>query len=128
MGKFGDVAILATKLLHEGKVSSPVEGWEVAVREVFPASASSQEKGCPKCAYLGLCEEGIVIGVPPGKYCGSVKNKGYSLKAVSFLKHTPHKATDAQTLWYQIMRGERKVHNHQMEVVLSLWNEGLLIT
>lgn len=37
--------------------------YEKAVEEVFPNSKSSQEKSCPKNAFLGLCEEGLVKGI-----------------------------------------------------------------
>lgn len=30
-------------------------------------------------------------------------------------------------LWLLVMRGEWKTPNHQMEVVLALWNDGLIV-
>ena len=43
-------------------------------KEVFMDSKSSQEKGCPKSAFLGLCEEGFIKEISKGKYTSSVKN------------------------------------------------------
>jgi len=127
MGKYGNAAIMATKLVRVGRVSSPNEAWELAVVEIFPNSKSSQEKGCPKGAYLGLCEDGFIVGIPKGNYCRSIKNKAYALKAVSLLKQSSSTAQNEETLWRQVMEGEAKVSNHQMDVVLSLWHEGLII-
>ena len=36
--------------------------------EVFPTQESSRKKGCPQSAFLGLCEDGYVKGIPQGRY------------------------------------------------------------
>ena len=126
MGKYGTTALIATKLFQDGKVSSPNEAWELATAEIFPNSKSSQKKGCPKGAYLGLCEEGVIVGVPRGNYCRSQKNKGYALQAVSLLMQSPNRSPSEESLWRLVMEGVEKVSNHQMDVVLSLWHGGLI--
>jgi len=126
MGKYGNAAVMATKLYHEGLAPSPNNAWEMAVAKIFLASKSSQEKGCPRGAYLGLCESGAVSGIPAGSYCRSEKNKGYALKALSLLKQDPTLSHNEKTLWHLVMEREDKTPNHQMDVVNSLWNAGLI--
>jgi hypothetical protein len=126
MGKYGDAAINATKLLLTGHENSPPEAWFSVVRTIFPKSISSQQKGCPKNAYLGLCEEGLIKGVPPGKYTRSSKNKCYAIDAVKLLKQEPTLADDQELLWSKVVRGERKKPNNQMDIVIALWKNDLI--
>lgn len=128
MGKYGDAAVMATKLCRERKALSPNSAWEMAVEKVFPSSESSRVKGCPRGAYLGLCESGAVSGIPDGGYCRSEKNKKYALKALALLRQEPKLSQNAETLWHRVMEGEQKVSNHQMDVVISIWNAGFICT
>jgi hypothetical protein len=128
MRKYGRAAVLATKLITEGFARDPLEAWRKATVEIFPDSPSSQEKGCPKGAYLGLCEEGLVQGVRPGEYTTSKENKGYALKAVELLGMNPSLAKDEDLLWSKVLQGENKTPNSQMDVVISLWTLGLINT
>src|SRR5687767_12681354 len=84
MQQYGEVAISAAELTRTAGVP-PAEAWERAVQTIFPQSASLQEKSCPRGAYLGLCEEGLVVGVPAGSYTQSSNNKGYAVRAVDLL-------------------------------------------
>jgi len=126
MGKYGEAAVLATQLYQAGSVHSPKEAWENAVKKMFPNSASSQKKSCPRGAYLGLCQDGLVRRIPPGQYARSVKNKHYAVEAVSLLATKPYVAWDEDALWAEVMKGETKVHNSQMDVVLGLWKGQML--
>ncbi len=124
MGKYGKTAEMAANLLHTNKVSDPVKAWKIAVAEVFPNSKSSQEKGCPRSTFLGLCEDGYVIGAQPGNYTRSEKNKAYALKAVSLLKNDPE--LDAKALWQLVIDNTDKQPNSQMDVVTTLWKNKLI--
>jgi hypothetical protein len=75
MGKYGETAKIAVALISENPFISPVDAWEAAVARVFPSSESSRKKSCPKGAFQGLCEEGMVAGVNPGNYTRSLKTK-----------------------------------------------------
>ena len=59
MGSYGEVAVKAVDLVTAKNLTAP-EAWKVAAKTVFPQSAASQEKGCPKGAFLGLCAAGIL--------------------------------------------------------------------
>lgn len=124
MGKYGKSAELAANLLISNKISNPIEAWEYAVAEVFPDSESSRAKGCPRSTFLGLCEDGYIIGVEEGSYTRSEKNKSYALKAVSLLNINPE--LNAKSLWRLVIDGADKQHNSQMDVVMTLWNAKLI--
>jgi hypothetical protein len=126
MGKYGETARRALKLLGEGKVEFPVEAWRFSAREVFPGRKAAQEKSCPRGAFLGLCEEGLLYGVSRGTYTKSRDNKRYALEAVRLLNEDPAYSSDRAALWKAIMKGETKVENSQLDVVLALWNKGLI--
>lgn len=127
MGKYGNAAIKATKLMRSGRGVDPQEAWNIAVTEVFPTQMASRKKGCPRGAYLGLCEEGLVHGVKPGHYTTSKKNKGYALEALKTLTENPSIVNDHRLLWKKVMKGAEKVENNQMDVVTSLFQRGYLV-
>ena len=125
MNSYGKAAIRAVQLYENGLVESPVEAWKQATTEIFDR-ISSRVKGCPKDTFLGLCKEGLVQGIPAGNYTWSRKNKKYAVEAVAILKQRPSLASSPSQLWYEVMQGEFKQHNSQMNVVTALWKQGLL--
>lgn len=127
MTRYGDAAIRAVALIRNGDKESPIRAWDTAIAEAFPQSKSSREKGCPRSAFLGLCESGRVKGVPAGTYTRSKKNKEYALIAMDLLKQNPALASDLSLLWNRVLAGESKAPNHQMAVVSALWTANLLL-
>ena len=125
-GDYGNAAVRAVTLCTGAGALSPREAWDLATSEIFGARTPSQIKGCPRDAFLGLCEDGAVIGIPRGRYCRSVKNKRYAADAIALLQTEPSLTSDPKALWRRVMRGEKKVHNGQMDVVVGLWKAGLL--
>lgn len=75
MKKYGQAAVDAVLLLHQYMGMHPAEAWETATLNVFKKGAAAQKKGCPKNAFLGLCEEGLVKGIPAGHYCYKKRSK-----------------------------------------------------
>lgn len=69
---YGKCAVKSVEL--NNSFPSPMEAWEKVAFVLFD-SESSQEKGCPKNTFLGLCEEGLVKGISKGNYTKSVKIK-----------------------------------------------------
>jgi hypothetical protein len=124
--KFGDAAIAAVQMVTSGVERHAPDAWRAAVHCVFPDSDSSRTKGCPRGAFLGLCEEGFVKGVPGGSYTRSKLNKQYALDAVLLLRKRPALVSDPGTLWQQVVGGAEKVHNSQMDVVVTLWSQGFV--
>jgi alcohol dehydrogenase class IV len=111
MGNYGRIAVNAAKNID--KYGSPESAWEKASCEVFAHGCSSQKKCCPKKAFLGL-------------YGGTGKNAEYAQAAVKYLKEHPGADIKPNELWEIVMNGVKKIHNSQMDVVISLYEEGLI--
>lgn len=126
MGKYGKAAIRARDLLKAEGLLDPPAAWNKAVSEVFPDSPSSQEKGCPRGVFLGLCSDGWICGVPSGPYTRSKDNRRYAVEAVKVLSLKPSLVDLPDQLWAEVMQGEEKVENSQMDVVISLWKAGAI--
>jgi hypothetical protein len=102
---------------------NPIESWKIAVKDF--ASESSKTKPCPKNTFLGLCEAGLVKGIPKGNYTKSIKNKEYALKAVTILKQNKEIKFSPKELWEKLELGNKR-SNSQMDVVLALWEHGFI--
>lgn len=127
MQSFGRVAVRAANLYACGEATSPQKAWRTACDEAFPHSASMREKCCPKAAFLGLCEEGLVKEIPPGRYTRSRENKAYAIRAAAILVREPAvRAGGSRVLWNRVIGSGSKIHNSQMDVVLALHDRGLL--
>tara|TARA_B110000908_G_C10125653_1_gene389720 strand:+ start:162 stop:539 length:378 start_codon:yes stop_codon:yes gene_type:complete len=119
--EYGVVAIEAAK-----EKGSPKDNWLKEVQKAFFASESSKTKPCPKNIFLGLCETGFVKGIPKGNYTKSIKNKKYAIKAVTVLKQNTQTTLSPKELWDKLeLRAIRS--NSQMDVVLALWEHGLIV-
>jgi hypothetical protein len=127
MANYGDAAVRAANLAREQRLT-PEDAWRRAMGATFPNSVASQVKSCPKGAFLGLCEEGLVRGIPRGDYTRSQMNKQYAVNAVRALRRTPSLANDRSALWLASLGSEGvKQHNGQMDVVAALWTSGLIL-
>lgn len=119
---YGRVAILAAILCREG--TPPDDAWRTAAAQVFPDAPESRKKSCPRDAFLGLAEEGLIAGVSAGSYTRSRKNKRYALDALAALEADRTLVTSRRRLWWKVMQDQDKQHNGQMDVVLALWGNG----
>lgn len=122
MGIFGKIAVRAVELIQSGLVQDPEGAWEKGAME-FSRSESTQNKGCPRDSFLGLCEEGMVKGVPPGTYTRSKKNKQYAVSAVRLLAKSESLPTKSE-LWAKITD---TAHQGQLDVAYELWQRDLII-
>ncbi len=128
MSKYGIAAVEAVGLYRQGESESPEEAWEKATAKAFGAGTESQRKACPRGAFLGLCEEGLIEGIKPGQYTRSQKNKKYAINAIRALRKDPTLSNNLNALWNTVLGGASKQHNSQMDVVIALWNEKLIRT
>ena len=126
MNLYGKTAVKAVELFaytHDIK-----KAWTEAVQE-FTNSHSARVKGCPKNTFFGLCYAGQIRGIsiqpPQGK---KSKNAEYAILAIHLLKKDMSWANKKAELWAEIQKiiGEEKKHNNQLDVVIALWNEGLI--
>jgi hypothetical protein len=123
--KYGEAALLATRMETYGKAITPQQRWQEATKKLYPTSPSAQRKGGPRFAFLSLCEAGLVKGIPAGQYAPSNKDKAYALRAVALLSAGTHKTVT--NLWAEVTDGEAIPHNSQMDVVLALWKNDLIV-
>ncbi len=124
---FGLAAVIATENIQRG-LRSPIKAWQEACKQVFPQSGESQKKSCPKCAFLGLCQAGHVVGVPTGRYTRSQLNARYATEAAEIIGRSPALNLDKEALWKRVQMGGGRtpVHNGQLDVVLALHQRGYL--
>ena len=125
MSRYSELACLAVELVRTG--ASVPDAWQEAALHIFPTQPASRVKGCPRCAFLGLAEEGFIKGVPKGSYTNSRSNKTYALEALTILRKSPKLSDDPEKLWRRVMAGVDKQHNQQMNVVVGLWRNGDII-
>jgi len=96
------------------------------MEKLYPTSPTARKKGCPRGAYLGLCEEGMVKGIPPGHYTSPKDNKAYAVRAVALLAEG-RQSWSTSALWHAVTNDPEKLHNSQMDVVMALWKNGLIV-
>ena len=129
--KYGEVAIEATKYIQATR-EDPEKAWNKFAEEIFGTGSSGAKKTCPRNAYLGLCADGLVVGVPEKDHNSDENpNKIYAVQAVRMLcadssleKLTPKK------LWDKVMENIEygpDNHNNQIDVVVALWHEGMIV-
>jgi hypothetical protein len=130
MNKYGQIAINTVQLLQANGSSTYELAWNEAASQIFRKGTSSYDKSCPKNAFVGLCETGLVRGVSIENAVESEsklqKNKEYAIRAVELLKANPQLAANKNSLWEVVMNGVVKQHNAQMDVVLALWEKDLI--
>ena len=130
MGQYGRVAVAATKYIQKTSCI-PEDAWNRAAWEII-SSKESADKVCPRCAYLGLCEDGRVVGVPEGDYTSSYKNKAYAIIALDLLREGF--SGNKTALWMETQHRFREQEHEEpagsdqgeMDVVLALWRKGLV--
>jgi hypothetical protein len=122
--RYGEAALMAARDSSVG--ISPARRWQSAMEKVYPTRVSAQKKGGPRGAFLGLCEEGLVKGIPAGQYTTPTDNKAYAVQAAALLIEGTRKWSISE-LWRAVSDDPETAHNSQMDVVLALWKNGLIV-
>jgi hypothetical protein len=122
--RYGEAAILAAQQGASG--SNPMARWESALEKLYPTSPVARKKNGPRGAFLGLCEEGLVKDIPPGDYSSSKTDKAYAVRAAALLKEAAQHWSKS-ALWHEVTGHAPKQENGQIDVVLALWNNGLIV-
>ncbi len=123
--RYGEGALMAARMETYGKAMTPGDRWAQAMKTLYPTSEKAQRKTAPKGAFLGLCEAGLVQGIPPGKYGATMDNKNYAIAATALLAAGTHKSVSA--LWAEVTQGDGTEHQSQMDIVMALWKNGLIV-
>src|SRR5476651_596762 len=117
--KYGEAALMAARQQYSAG-ANPVDRWESAMEKLYPTSPIARKKGCPRGAFLGLCEEGLVKGIPPGQYTKSRDDKAYAVRAAGLLAEGTQNWS-ISALWRAVTDDSEEAHNSQMDVVMALW-------
>lgn len=125
--KYGQAAKVAAQLLLAREEIAPRAAWTRAVAKIFQDSLSSRNKGCPRSSFLALCEFGAIKNVPKGAYTSSVENKRYMDRALRALFADPSLLHNEKRLWQITTNNSGIVPNGQIEVLTTLWQEGLVL-
>lgn len=126
MSMYGQAAVEAVRLFTSSEVAlTPKDAWVKAIAR-FTESQSSRDEVCPRSAFLGLCEAGLIKGIPAGTYTQSKENKEYAIKALKLLLQDPKLADDPQSLWSTV--AGKKAQHGQMAIAISLLENGLIHT
>jgi hypothetical protein len=122
--RYGQAAILAAQQASNG--ANPEALWEDALEKLYPTSPVARKKNGPRGAFLGLCEEGLVKGIPTGDYSSSKDNKAYAVRAVALLT-AAEQHWSRSALWQAVTDGVDRTETGQIDVVLALWNKDLIV-
>ena len=113
-------------MLHGRTDVNPRVAWELAI-SAQTKSEYSRRKNCPRDAYLGLCEAGLVSGISPGRYGPRDNINGrHAIDACQILRSEPDILNDKKALWEKIGEPRAKNENGQLDVVVTLWRNRLI--
>ena len=132
MGKYGTTAVLAVQLVRAGCKSAD-EAWRTVASDVFASAPQARVKACPREAFLGLCQAGLIRGVPANSCTQASRspNRVYATTAVRLLVADPDLSQGSKAVfWRRVMKelgtDAKKKPNDQLDVVLSLWERRLI--
>ena len=125
MGMYGRAATRAARMLEQGSPANPESAWDRAIaRET--RSSESRRKSCPRGAFLELCSAGVIEGCQAQRSLSLGANGEYALRILKVLRADEELVSDRERLWSIAVRREKKRENGQVDVVVSLWKEGLI--
>ncbi len=120
MTKYAKAAITTAKRCQGSAKPNIKAEWLKVIQEL-----KAYDEGCPRCAFIGLCEEGMVVGIPRDNYglqAGN-KNKHYAVAAARLILdgHYP----DQKAIWHKVT--DKRIQPHeQVGIVIALHVNGLL--
>lgn len=126
MGIFGKTAIDAVEFMKNNITCTSKDAWQKFI-VLNTSSEESQKKGCSRLAFMGLCEEGYILGIPASSTKTISKNSKYATQAAKYLiDYKPQKIT-IKELWQKIEEPKPLNENGQMQIVIALWQKDLLV-
>ena len=132
MTKIGRVAVRAQILASGGL--HPVEAWIGSLDEFYVGAQllNQLQHTCPKWAFAGLCDRGVVRGVSAGS-CGEAVGKRsaqFALDALEMARRDSALVTDKRELKHRVFgrpgSDDYRRPNGEVEVLLGLWEAGSL--
>jgi hypothetical protein len=118
--QYSVIAAAAYKLIIQDRLK-PEEAWQKSAKE-NAGSSSTQNKGCPKQTFLGLCYAGDLAAIQKSIQIDSI-NYQYAKYAIGQWRSNP--ALSIAEMWrkvnMQFPNGAQN-HNGQLHVVKGVWN------
>ena len=121
---YGEIAVRAVEIIEDGIVSNPKDAWDKAFKEMYDGDRIDEYCLISRTAFLGLCEEGKVTCVDSDRYTKSRIIKKDALDILHFIEKHPAMTNQPKGIW-AVVRPWRK-NKGQLNVVLGLWNNGLI--
>jgi len=123
--RYGEAALIAARDSSANEIN-PIDVWQSAMESLYPTSIAARRKGSPRSAFLGLCEEGLVKGIPAGHYKASKLDKACAVRAAALLTEGSQ-TWSIGTLWKAATGNSDQPHNSQLDVVMALWKNDLIV-
>jgi hypothetical protein len=116
---FEKVALAAYDFLINKTEKTPLDAWKSAGSTILAHSTDMQEKPCPKNTFLSLCEEGLLRGIPKGKYMQRESvEKQYAITALKLIRADKNVLEEnIKSLWEKACGDKNKHHDYQMNIV-----------
>ena len=124
MSKYAQAAVDIVKRCQNAQSPDLKSEWDKSMMEMYPNQEPARTKSCPRNAFLGLCESGMVAGISKESYGVSEgnRNKRYAVKAAHLVLDGQ---TDKKAIWESV-REKAKTPNSQVDIVLAINLAGLL--
>lgn len=120
MNKYAKAALMVVTDCS-GKSSPNIRAaWSTAISVL-----DAYDEQCPKIAFIGLCSEGMIKGIPANSYGlkRETKNKRYAVDAAKLL--LAGHDMDIPSIWERVT-DKKIVHHGQISIVISLYQAELL--
>jgi hypothetical protein len=123
--RYGEAALMAARQAAAANMT-PAKSWERAMEKLYHTSPVARQLASPRTAFLGLCEAGLVKGVPAGDSTESKDKKSYAVRAARLLIEGARPWSMSE-LWQAVTDGDGTKHSSQMDIVLALWKNDLIV-
>ncbi|MBF0233357.1 MAG: hypothetical protein HQK65_10020 [Desulfamplus sp.] len=123
---YGQIALDATNAFQQLLSTTLLQAWSNSLK-----INNTNDKDCPRVAFLGLCEDGFVANVPKGNYIQKtnvsvIKQKAIGIRNIIMNNNPPSIPTQSKnSIWSQV--GGTGQDQGVIDVVYTLFNNGILL-
>ena len=131
--KVGGIAIRAHAIAARGV--SPTDAWIESLEETYSSSQlqNQLQHSCPKWTFGVLCNQGVLRDVPAGSCEASDRTRSgeFTLRALELIREDRSLLVDKRELKRRVFGSPGspgyRTPNHEVEVLLGLWQAELLL-
>lgn len=123
---YGKIAVDAANGFQQLVATTLLQSWNSSL-----IKNNKNDKNCPRIAFLGLCENGLIAGIPKGRYiqkttASVIKGKAISIRNIIMNNNPPSIPAQTKTsIWEQV--GGTGQDEGVIDVVYTLFNHGMLL-